>query len=93
MLLTFRLRFLGKVLSVERVGKKGPDSHHHRSEGCDTGYAVKGLGLDASMSGNVAQESVGSTYLMSEAIAPKLGVDYPFPSHLEYVSLWFFFIY
>ncbi|KAE8684057.1 neutral alpha-glucosidase AB-like [Hibiscus syriacus] len=80
------LRFLGKVLLVERASK--PTEHNKPQQ---TG--VK-LGKDFSQSASSLKDanstidpSLGSrlgSIPSSEPIAPRLGVDYPFPSHLEY---------
>ena len=76
----FRLRFLGKVLSVERVGSdtKNTDSQSDSQSGKDSSGPLQLSLKDAS-------NPVSSVY-GGEPIAPRLGVDYPFPPHLEYVS-------
>lgn len=67
------LRFLGKVLSVERANNKSSGEKKPQLIG-----SVK----DANLSRSTNEDS-GST-LASEPIAPRLGVEYPFPPHLEY---------
>ncbi|CAN0863634.1 U11/U12 small nuclear ribonucleoprotein 65 kDa protein [Linum grandiflorum] len=75
-----RLRFLGKVLVVERANKRN-EEHRGKQSG------------DQGRKENVAPMSIGREFNVdskpgpfpgSEPIAPKLGVDYPFPPHLEY---------
>ncbi|XP_047939468.1 U11/U12 small nuclear ribonucleoprotein 65 kDa protein [Salvia hispanica] len=67
------LRFLGKVMSVERANKgegtKQKDNEREVRE--DAASVVKDV-------------SVGSSTHASEPIAQKLGIEYPFPPHLEY---------
>ncbi|XP_038980348.1 U11/U12 small nuclear ribonucleoprotein 65 kDa protein [Phoenix dactylifera] len=74
-----RLRFLGKVLTVERAGKLNLKNTNQQSEE----QPVKGS------SGAPAPLLDSSTNLKKsvpdgEPIAARLGVDYPFPPHLEY---------
>ncbi|ONK62763.1 uncharacterized protein A4U43_C07F7890 [Asparagus officinalis] len=71
-----RLRFLGKVLTVERVGSN-PKSTSTKSEA-----QPKDSSQPASLLKDPANP-VNSVYA-SEPIASRLGVDYPFPPHLEY---------
>ncbi|KAI3446348.1 hypothetical protein Pfo_003013 [Paulownia fortunei] len=66
------LQFLGKVLSVERASKVTEDTKHQESE--TQTRNPKGSN-DSSRGGYIHT---------SEPIAEKLGVDYPFPPHLEY---------
>jgi len=75
----FRLRFLGKVLSVERVGTntKNTDSLSESQSRKDSSAPLPLLLKDSS-------NPVNSVYA-GEPIAPRLGVDYPFPPQLEYV--------
>ncbi|PPR92866.1 hypothetical protein GOBAR_AA27800 [Gossypium barbadense] len=80
------LRFLGKVLLVERASK--PAEHNKPQQ---TGVQ---LGKDFSQSASLLKDAnstrdpnLGSrsgSIPASEPIAPRLGVDYPFPPHLEY---------
>ncbi|KAE8699195.1 U11/U12 small nuclear ribonucleoprotein 65 kDa protein [Hibiscus syriacus] len=81
------LRFLGKVLLVERASK--PTEHNKPQQ--TTGVQ---LGKDFSQSASLLKDAnltrdpnLGSrlgSIPSSEPIAPRLGVDYPFPPHLEY---------
>ncbi|CAN1813835.1 U11/U12 small nuclear ribonucleoprotein 65 kDa protein [Linum perenne] len=66
------LRFLGKVLTVEKANNRGKQSE---DQGRKDNVVPISRAEDAHSTG---------TYLGSEPIAPKLGVDYPFPPHLEY---------
>ncbi|CAH9127474.1 unnamed protein product [Cuscuta epithymum] len=76
------LRFLGKILSVERASKRTEADKQHQQ-------SVRGTGKDSI---NLIKDSAsykerdGSSlsYLRNEPIAERLGVDYPFPPHLEY---------
>ncbi|XP_042000282.1 U11/U12 small nuclear ribonucleoprotein 65 kDa protein-like isoform X2 [Salvia splendens] len=67
------LRFLGKVMSVERANKGEWTKQHdnEREVRKDAASVVKDV-------------SSGSSTLASEPIAQKLGIEYPFPPHLEY---------
>ncbi|KAK9156510.1 hypothetical protein Scep_003084 [Stephania cephalantha] len=64
------LRFLGKVLSVEIAGK--PSTNSNNSNIPTT--LMKDAPLNLSIGSGPG----------AEPIAPRLGVDYPFPPHLEY---------
>ncbi|KAL0365755.1 UNVERIFIED_CONTAM: U11/U12 small nuclear ribonucleoprotein [Sesamum angustifolium] len=78
-----RLRFLGKVLSVERASKVIEDTKHKKSETQirkDTNSMMK----DASVPKVSSDHPRGGHCHASEPIAEKLGVDYSFPPHLEY---------
>ncbi|KAJ1297335.1 hypothetical protein BS78_01G367600 [Paspalum vaginatum] len=71
-----RLRFLGKVLIVERANQpKANDAHVKHQD-----QLMPGTSQVPSLSSQ-NQKNPTST---AEPIAPKLGVDYPFPPHLEY---------
>ncbi|MBA0654114.1 hypothetical protein Goklo_021188 [Gossypium klotzschianum] len=80
------LRFLGKVLLVERASKPAEQNKPQQ-----TGVQ---LGKDFSQSASLLKDAnstrdpnLGSrsgSIPASEPIAPRLGVDYPFPPHLEY---------
>ncbi|KAL6546165.1 hypothetical protein OROGR_010039 [Orobanche gracilis] len=72
-----RLQFLGKVLSVERASKVVEDNMHHESVAQSV---MKSASLPISSSDNFR----GGYVYVSEPIAEKLGLDYPFPPHLEY---------
>ncbi|CAL4930781.1 unnamed protein product [Urochloa decumbens] len=71
-----RLRFLGKVLIVERANQPNANNAHVNPQD----RSVHGVSQVPS-SGSQNQKNPTST---AEPIAPKLGVDYPFPPHLEY---------
>ncbi|KAI4386660.1 hypothetical protein MLD38_004575 [Melastoma candidum] len=79
------LRFLGKVLKVERASNFSKDSQ----------IEARGVPLPKDISSSTAQKEVllshdrneklnPRSFPAVEPIAPKLGVDYPFPPHLEY---------
>ncbi|XP_044499464.1 U11/U12 small nuclear ribonucleoprotein 65 kDa protein [Mangifera indica] len=70
------LRFLGKVLTVERATKL-----HEDSKLKDTEAKPRSL-MEDSTDHNKGLKSGGLP--ASELIAPRLGVDYPFPPFLEY---------
>jgi hypothetical protein len=72
-----RLRFLGKVLIVERANQPNANNAHVKPQD----QLVHGVSQVPS-AGSQNQKNPTST---AEPIAPKLGVDYPFPPHLEYV--------
>ncbi|WOK95903.1 hypothetical protein Cni_G04610 [Canna indica] len=74
-----RLRFLGKVLTVERAGKANSKSADQKSESQSKkdSTSINPAHLKESFL-NQKKLSTG------EPIAPRLGVDYPFPPHLEY---------
>lgn len=91
-----RLRFLGKVLKVDRASKLGQDNnklqHGHREApfGKDSllPTSTSSLVNNATVSKDTTvQVSKSGSLPAPEPIAPKLGVDYPFPPHLEYVIL------
>ncbi|KAK9102320.1 hypothetical protein Sjap_019574 [Stephania japonica] len=78
-----RLRFLGKVLSVERAEK--PSANSINRDGKDSTNLPKTLMKDAPLSAsNLSIGSDSGKHFGAEPIAPRLGVDYPFPPHLEY---------
>ncbi|XP_072985075.1 U11/U12 small nuclear ribonucleoprotein 65 kDa protein isoform X1 [Typha latifolia] len=72
-----RLRFLGKVISVERAGQSNAkiSSQQHQDK----------LAKDM-LHPPIKDSFTNRNNLTSggEPIAPRLGVDYPFPPHLEY---------
>lgn len=77
-----RLRFLGKVLSVERAGNKPTlDSKLKASQAHSGEDAIP----PTSLAKDATQHFSSGSMPASEPIAPRLGVDYPFPPHLEYV--------
>uniref|UniRef100_A0A803Q3Z0 RRM domain-containing protein n=1 Tax=Cannabis sativa TaxID=3483 RepID=A0A803Q3Z0_CANSA len=78
------LRFLGKVLKAEKASKQPqndddnkaqPGSHEAQSSVLNTCYSKENASEQVSKSGSVPA---------LEPIAPRLGVDYPFPPYLEY---------
>ncbi|XP_062215731.1 U11/U12 small nuclear ribonucleoprotein 65 kDa protein-like [Phragmites australis] len=71
-----RLRFLGKVLMVERANQPNTKNAYVKHQD----QSVHGASQVPSMS-SLNQTNPAS---FAEPIAPKLGVDYPFPPHLEY---------
>ncbi|RWR97664.1 RNA recognition motif domain-containing protein [Cinnamomum micranthum f. kanehirae] len=84
-----RLRFLGKVLSVERAGKALSDNKNRESEGQlakDSSSSAASLLKGTPITGNVAKGNNPGSEPISEPIAPRLGVDYQFPPHLEYAN-------
>ncbi|KAG6513281.1 hypothetical protein ZIOFF_023594 [Zingiber officinale] len=74
-----RLRFLGKVLKVERAGKPNLKSADQKSDSQSK--------KDSTANSSHLKESFTNQKNLTtgEPIAPRLGVDYPFPPHLEYV--------
>ncbi|KAF3441231.1 hypothetical protein FNV43_RR15144 [Rhamnella rubrinervis] len=87
------LRFLGKVLKVDRASKLGQDNnklqhdYHEAPFGKDSllPTSTSSLAINATVSKDTAvQVSKSGSLPAPEPIAPKLGVDYPFPPHLEY---------
>ncbi|KAJ4821821.1 hypothetical protein Tsubulata_017813 [Turnera subulata] len=75
------LRFLGKVLSVERAGKPNADSKSKEREAQREKDNQPPISL--MKNADAGGSKLGSSSA-SEPIAPRLGVDYPFPPHLEY---------
>ncbi|XP_060168546.1 U11/U12 small nuclear ribonucleoprotein 65 kDa protein isoform X1 [Lycium barbarum] len=77
------VRFLGKTLAVERASRSTERDKYGQSEPRIGNESVS-LIQDAA-----AKEFGGGSragpYPVSEPIAERLGVDYPFPPHLEYV--------
>lgn len=80
-----RLRFLGKVLSVERASKVTEGTKQQEGER-DSTKDFTSLN-DPSVSKGSNDDYKGGYIHSSEPIAEKLGVDYPFPPNLEYVLL------
>nr|CAD1828951.1 unnamed protein product [Ananas comosus var. bracteatus] len=77
-----RLRFLGKVLTVERANQgnlKNSNQHQHHQDQLVKGLSHPPISLLKDSSKNTNNLTHGG-----EPIAPRLGVDYPFPPHLEY---------
>ncbi|XP_039128051.1 U11/U12 small nuclear ribonucleoprotein 65 kDa protein [Dioscorea cayenensis subsp. rotundata] len=73
-----RLRFLGNVLTVEPAGKINLRSTLQENE---VKHAKDLYGPPDSLS----KDSVNNISSRLEPISARLGVDYPFPPHLEYV--------
>ncbi|XP_006853102.2 U11/U12 small nuclear ribonucleoprotein 65 kDa protein isoform X1 [Amborella trichopoda] len=82
-----RLRFLGKVLSVERASTLAINKKHRTEEVCkqNASCTPDSFIKETQLRGSQAKgESIAISVSISEPIAPRLGVDYPFPPHLEY---------
>ncbi|KAI3989519.1 hypothetical protein MKX01_035281 [Papaver californicum] len=82
-----KLRFLGKILSVERankptLGNKNPqnETQFGKDSSCSPGSLLK----DVNLTGNVTKGASLGSLPTGEPIAARLGVEYPFPPHLEY---------
>ncbi|EPS65306.1 hypothetical protein M569_09472, partial [Genlisea aurea] len=74
------LRFLGKVLSVERAFSK-----HHDGDSQSRKDLMSGLKDAYSVSSLCSSDDSREFHShAAEPIAKKLGVEYPFPPHLEY---------
>lgn len=73
-----RLRFLGKVLSVhpatKQVEKRKFQDKENRTENDSPSFPKD----------TIDEKSRLGSYAAREPIAERLGVDYPFPPHLEY---------
>ncbi|KAL8129478.1 hypothetical protein V2J09_018633 [Rumex salicifolius] len=76
------LRFLGKVLSVEKAGKHAHDTKHLESEADK--HNLPPTVEDNLISSGQHERSKSGSLPSAEPIAENLGVDYPFPPHLEY---------
>ncbi|WMV13185.1 hypothetical protein MTR67_006570 [Solanum verrucosum] len=74
------VRFLGKILAVERATRSTDRQREHR-----IGDGSVSLIKDAAAAKEFGGVSREGPYPGSEPIANRLGVDYPFPPHLEYV--------
>lgn len=77
------LKFLGKVLSAERASK--PNENGGKTSGAQLGKdsktsAVKSEDVIKPIDG----EAKSGGFPIPEPIARRIGVDYPFPPHLEY---------
>lgn len=79
------LRFLGKVLLVERANKPTEDDKQ-KSEALFGKDLTKPVSLikDFTMARDLGEGLKSSSLPASEPIAARLGIDYPFPPHLEY---------
>lgn len=78
------LRFLGKVLSVERASKP-PDSNNNQQNKPQFDKDSTSLVKDATMTKDLKEGFESTSSQVNEPIAKRLGVDYPFPPQLEYV--------
>ncbi|XP_021764164.1 U11/U12 small nuclear ribonucleoprotein 65 kDa protein-like [Chenopodium quinoa] len=76
------LRFLGKVLSVEKSSKPSEDNKQVGGESDNN--TLKPLYQENTQSRDVQEGSKSASQLVAEPIAEKLGINYPFPPHLEY---------
>lgn len=78
-----RLRFLGKVLKVERATANNdkPSQAANKDSLSLTATSKSSLVHNPTINRDIQETEVSR----SEPIAPRLGVDYPFPPHLEYV--------
>ncbi|KAL8227181.1 hypothetical protein R6Q57_017013 [Mikania cordata] len=77
------LRFLGKVLSVERAAIP-PNDTRSQQKNPITGNDAMSSREDVSTATDLKRESMVKSLPTLEPIAEKLGVEYPFPPHLEY---------
>lgn len=71
-----RLRFLGKVLIVERANQPNAKNMNEKHQE----QSAHGMSQVPSMNSLNQKNSTSA----AEPIAPRLGVDYPFPPHLVY---------
>ncbi|CAA7404883.1 unnamed protein product [Spirodela intermedia] len=78
-----RLRFLGKMLSVERAGKVMGDNNKPQ-QGEAPPLRSSSIQKDQPVTGKLTKDADMSSMPIAEPIAPRLGVDYPFPPYLEY---------
>lgn len=78
----FRLRFLGKVLSVERANKPSNDTRSQQNKPVAGNDATSAKDDDTAATDS-KKESMMKSLPTLEPIAEKLGVEYPFPPHLE----------
>ncbi|XP_010257747.1 PREDICTED: U11/U12 small nuclear ribonucleoprotein 65 kDa protein-like [Nelumbo nucifera] len=82
-----RLRFLGKVLSVEKANKPTLNNKGQQNDvqlGKEFSTPPTFLKKDVPLPGNFTNGSDPCSLSAGEPIAPRLGVDYPFPPHIEY---------
>jgi len=80
-----RLRFLGKVLSAERANKLTGNNENRRGD--QLGKDSKTSMLKNANVGKLVDGDTESRGLpIHEPIADRLGVNYPFPPHLEYAA-------
>ncbi|CAI0432697.1 unnamed protein product [Linum tenue] len=71
------VRFLGKVLKVEKANKINEDHRSKQSENQGRKHNILPIP-------SARDTHTSGTDISGEPIAPKLGVDYPFPAHLGY---------
>ncbi|TKY62926.1 U11/U12 small nuclear ribonucleoprotein 65 kDa protein [Spatholobus suberectus] len=77
------LRFLGKVLSAERANN--PTENGERSSGAQLGKDSKTSKLkNANVTKPIDGDTKSGGLPIPEPIADRLGVNYPFPPHIEY---------
>ncbi|KAJ4915041.1 U11/U12 small nuclear ribonucleoprotein 65 kDa protein [Raphanus sativus] len=74
------LRFLGKVLQVQRATTNKPNENKKPRLNEESGKDGQTF---SNVSSNNDSKS-GQGLLAGEPIAPKLGINYPFPPHLQY---------
>ncbi|KAH0850702.1 hypothetical protein HID58_095318, partial [Brassica napus] len=74
------LRFLGKVLQVQRANKPSENKKPRLNE--ESGKDGQPFVFSTVSSSN--NDSKSGEGLAGEPIAPKLGINYPFPPHLQY---------
>ncbi|XP_058218185.1 U11/U12 small nuclear ribonucleoprotein 65 kDa protein [Rhododendron vialii] len=77
------LHFLGKVLSVERANKTSENNKHQQAAAQSVKHSSS-MTKDAPVTRDLNAGSKLGSFPTSEPIAERLGVDYPFPPHLEY---------
>ncbi|CAI9096942.1 OLC1v1033206C1 [Oldenlandia corymbosa var. corymbosa] len=77
------LRFLGQVLSVERASAQNKDDTGKEIEN-RFGSVCGSMTKDGSVPKDQRDLPKSNSSLIREPIAERLGVDYPFPPHLEY---------
>ncbi|XP_028113200.1 U11/U12 small nuclear ribonucleoprotein 65 kDa protein-like [Camellia sinensis] len=82
----YGLCFLGKVLSVERANKPTENNKNQQGAG-QSGKHSSSLTNDSTPNRDLNEGSKLGSFSASDPIAERLGVDYPFPPHLEYVFL------
>lgn len=80
MFLFISLRFLGKILSVEKASKRTDEDKHRQSE---PGTGKDSISLIKDGASYKELDGSSLSYHRNEPIAERLGVDYPFPPHLE----------
>ncbi|KAM1040348.1 hypothetical protein FF1_029596 [Malus domestica] len=76
------LRFLGKVLKVERAATNNDKPSQAANNDCISVNPTSKPSLVHNPTIKIEAEKIEVS--RSEPIAPRLGVDYPFPPHLEY---------